>query len=275
MMLYKLRLNDLNNEKPVRHYPSTDTNPCWIEPNEFTPLAKSTRRLLRDAFDERFFCRYYDDAKMAKTSYVFGMQQNLHPIYKSPRLNLNAVILLVCKQQRLGIREACDKREKVHEHIRDQLRTLLNAVANPSDAVDPPPLSPTPVYSELEAMFAPPQRRSAAVVVNQMQRCVDEELDRWKDDPMRVERLESGAPESVLSFWRLVEHRKYYFFLPRAVKVLFAVPASSCQIERDFSVSGSMVTSQRTSLSQHNIDMATFLNRNGEFVDLLECEAIK
>ncbi|KAE8967078.1 hypothetical protein PF005_g9784 [Phytophthora fragariae] len=108
-----------------------------------------------------------------------------------------------------------------------------------------------------------------------MQRRVDEELDRWKDDPMEVERSVSGVPESVLSFWRRVEHRKHYLFLPRAVKVLFAIPASSCRIERDFSVSGSMVTSQRTSLSQHNIDMATFLNRNGEFVDLLQCEAIK
>jgi hypothetical protein len=36
-----------------------------------------------------------------------------------------------------------------------------------------------------------------------------------------------------------------------------------------------MVTSQRTSLSQHNIDMATFLNRNSAFVDLLQCEPIK
>ncbi|GMF37408.1 unnamed protein product [Phytophthora fragariaefolia] len=128
MMLYKLRLNDLNNEKPVRHYLSTDTNPHWIEPNELTPLAKSTRRLLREM-------RLMNDSAAANTT--------------------------------------------------------------------------TP---------------------------------KWQKLP---------------------------------VKVLFAVPGSSCQIERDFSVSGSMVTSQRTSLSQHNIDMATFLNRNGEFVDLLQCEAIK
>ncbi|KAE9327732.1 hypothetical protein PF008_g16329 [Phytophthora fragariae] len=103
MMLYKIRLNDLNNEKPVRHYLSTNKKPRWIEPNELTQLAKSTRLLLRDAFDKRFFSRYYDDTKMAKTSYVFEMQQKLHPIYKNPRLNLNAVILLVCKQQGLGV----------------------------------------------------------------------------------------------------------------------------------------------------------------------------
>jgi hypothetical protein len=234
MMLYKLRLTDLNNEKPVRHYLSTDKNPRWIEPNELTPLAKSTRLLLRDAFDKRFFCRYYDASKMAKTSYVFEMQQKLHPIFKSPRLNLNTVILLVCKQQGFGAREACDKRDKVHERIRDQLRALLNTVADPSDAVEAPapPPSPVPYYSELEAMFAPPPRRSAVVTVNQLQRRVDEELDRWKDDSMEIERSESGAPESVLSFWQRVEHRKHYIFLPRAVKVLFAIPASSCQIQR-------------------------------------------
>ncbi|GMF36706.1 unnamed protein product [Phytophthora fragariaefolia] len=35
-----------------------------------------------------------------------------------------------------------------------------------------------------------------------------------------------------------------------------------------------MVTTQRTCLSQHNIDICSFLNRNRDFIDLLQCEAI-
>ena len=56
--------------------------------------------------------------------------------------------------------------------------------------------------------------------------------------------------------------------------VLFSIPSSSCQIERDFGVSGHMLTTQRTTLAEHNIDMCSFLNRYSDFVDLLQCEEI-
>ncbi|KAG2786958.1 hypothetical protein PC129_g454 [Phytophthora cactorum] len=51
------------------------------------------------------------------------------------------------------------------------------------------------------------------------------------------------------------------------------MPSPSCQIERDFGISGNMVTPQRTSLADHNVDMCSFLNRNKDFVDLLQCVA--
>ncbi|EGZ08906.1 hypothetical protein PHYSODRAFT_524361, partial [Phytophthora sojae] len=65
-----------------------------------------------------------------------------------------------------------------------------------------------------------------------------------------------------------------YQILPRAAKLLFAVPTSSAHIERDFCVAGSMVTPQRTRITQHNVDMGIFLNRNRTFVDLTQCEEI-
>ena len=35
-----------------------------------------------------------------------------------------------------------------------------------------------------------------------------------------------------------------------------------------------MVTTQRTTLAEHNIDMCSFRNRNSDFVDLLQCEEV-
>ncbi|KAG6620403.1 uncharacterized protein IUM83_16404 [Phytophthora cinnamomi] len=35
-----------------------------------------------------------------------------------------------------------------------------------------------------------------------------------------------------------------------------------------------MVTTQRTTLAEHNMDMCAFLNRSSDFVDLLQCEEI-
>ncbi|KAG6942114.1 hypothetical protein JG688_00018307 [Phytophthora aleatoria] len=201
------------------------------------------------------------------------MQQRLHPIYKCPRLSLNAVVVLVCRQHGLDTREACTKRDRVNEKIREKLLTLMKTVAEPIDAAEPPP-TPITYFNELETLFAPPLRRPQVITSDRMQRHNAEELDRWNDDPIEVERSPNGTPESVLSFWRRIEHQSDFKVLSRAARVLFAIPASSCQIERDFSVSGSMVTAQRTSLSQHNIDMCSFLNRNREFVDLLQCEPI-
>ncbi|GMF15199.1 unnamed protein product [Phytophthora fragariaefolia] len=74
MILYSIRLNDFDLEKPIRHYLSTRKKPIWIQPSELTPLASPTRRLLQEALDKRFFIRYNDETKMATTSYVFEMQ---------------------------------------------------------------------------------------------------------------------------------------------------------------------------------------------------------
>jgi hypothetical protein len=69
-------------------------------------------------------------------------------------------------------------------------------------------------------------------------------------------------------------HSGEYKILPNVARVLFAVPASSAQIERDFSVCGDLISPNRASLSQENVDMCAFLNRNKSFVDISQCEAI-
>ncbi|GMF18497.1 unnamed protein product [Phytophthora fragariaefolia] len=139
---------------------------------------------------------------------------------------------------------------------------------------DPTPSLAPVYYDKLEEMFAPRRTRPQAQPTNHFQRRLDEEIDRWMNDPIEPGRSSNNKPESALSFWERIERHGDYRLLPKAVKVLFAIPMSSCQIERDFSISGSIVTTQRTSLSQQNIDMCSFLNRNRQFIDLLQCEQI-
>lgn len=93
------------------------------------------------------------------------------------------------------------------------------------------------------------------------------------DDPTELRVIEEKQ-ESIWHFWKWMGQSGGDLNKPRAVKLLYAVPASSAHIERDFSVARSMVTSQRTRLSPQNIDMATFLNRNSKLVDLAQCQAI-
>ncbi|RLN92300.1 hypothetical protein BBJ28_00011460 [Nothophytophthora sp. Chile5] len=103
---------------------------------------------------------------------------------------------------------------------------------------------------------------------------VEEVLDRWLADPIRLDTLPDNTAESILKCWQRQEDTNNYHFLPRVVRILFAVSASSAAIERDFGVSGMMATSQLTNLSKYNIDMCSFLNRNRDFTDLCDCKPL-
>lgn len=80
--------------------------------------------------------------------------------------------------------------------------------------------------------------------------------------------------EIVLACWRRMEAQRSYRILSNEARVLFPTLALSARIERDFSVSGAMVTAQRTCLSSAKIDMFSFLNRNRDFVNNSQSDQI-
>ena len=85
------------------------------------------------------------------------------------------------------------------------------------------------------------------------------------EDPVDVARNEDYTPnETVLEFWQRREHEDDYRILLNYVGVPFSIPSSSCQIERDLRVIGKMVSTQRTTLAEHDIDMCAYLNRNSD-----------
>ncbi|OWZ04623.1 hypothetical protein PHMEG_00023442 [Phytophthora megakarya] len=102
---------------------------------------------------------------------------------------------------------------------------------------------------------------------------IDAELERWFRDPSLLQPVENGL-ESALHFWMRQQKSATYRVLPSVARVVFACPASSAQIERDFGISGQMVTVQRCSLSPENIDMCSFLHRNREFIDVTQCSKL-
>eukprot|EP00644_Phytophthora_capsici_P015153 jgi/Phyca11/128339/e_gw1.75.28.1 len=73
MSLYMIRIDNLCPNQPILHYLSTDEAPQWIPASSLTPLAAKTRDLLREALDERFFARYYNDSAFDKCDFVLEM----------------------------------------------------------------------------------------------------------------------------------------------------------------------------------------------------------
>ncbi|KAG1684765.1 hypothetical protein DVH05_010546 [Phytophthora capsici] len=105
------------------------------------------------------------------------------------------------------------------------------------------------------------------------EKLIDEELERWFRDPALIQ-ADGERPESVLQFWKRQHGLGTYRFLPSVVRIVFAVPVSSAQIERDFGVSGGMVMVQRYSLSPENIDMCSFINCNRKVIDVTQCSKL-
>lgn len=66
---------------------------------------------------------------------------------------------------------------------------------------------------------------------------VEEEFQRWlSESPISV--------PSVLGIWKRQLDTSNYKYLPAVAKIVFSVPTSSAQIERDFGMCGRMVTPQ-------------------------------
>lgn len=273
MALYMTRIDYLAPDQPIPHYLSTDKKPIWIPSSSLTFVAATTRKLLREALDERFFSRYFKDDKFSTNDFVLEMMLKLHPVYKDTQESLNRAVIMCCRQHGKTAREAVDRLRELNDKIRSNLLDLLKRVAGPIEAVDVQPTTSTTGLSRLEARFAP--HISRPPTTSRTDRRAEDELDRWLDDPIGILRNEDmTAKESVLQFWQRLETSGEYRIIPKAVRVLYAIPSSSCQIERDFSVSGEMVSPQRTSLAAENIDMSIFLNRNPDFVNLVQCEEI-
>ena len=98
LLMYKIRRDLLTDNKPFRHYLSTIEVPKFIQPSECATVVKTTRRLLREELDKRFFNRYTDLSVLRKSALAFEMQLLLHPSFKG--LERLKQIIRVCNNHK-------------------------------------------------------------------------------------------------------------------------------------------------------------------------------
>ncbi|KAG1710160.1 hypothetical protein DVH05_017166 [Phytophthora capsici] len=270
LTLYRLRQNVLDPSVALVDYRTKLLHPPrYFSVTELTPLVAKTRQLLADAFHDRFFSRYTNRPKVRKMSYIFEIQLLLHPKLKNPDGVLTKMIRL-CKQQlvidlahpakRLRPDEVSRMVTYVKTTILDQLKSLMLST---TPALDVPPMPSTNsqpfVFSEDLMEFYEQDDGVADAPANNAQISrIEDVLEQWISQPVTMGRNEENQAEHPT---------QSYLFLPSVARV----PSSSAQIERDFGVSGMMVTSQRCSISAMNIDMCSFLNRNRDFIDVTQC----
>jgi hypothetical protein len=287
LALYMARMNTLEPNQPMKHYLSTRDEPKWIQPNFFTQITIDVQRRLREGMDSRFFSRYSDLAELRTCPYVFEMLMRLSPTYKRPKASLNRIIRLCCRSRGGSMVDAQQRVQAVNARIVEKLREKMMSIVSPLfDVAAAPDVKTTPFSDELaEFAVRAPQQPPA----NLLRDRVDEELRRWMDTA-GFRRTDDRQRESVLQFWSRMSGSGEYRILPKVARIVFVVPGSSAHIERDFGVSGMVATTQRievvfffrkrvvedkycgpfiktimtrcASLTDHTIDMSSFLNRN-------------
>ncbi|KAF4128872.1 hAT family C-terminal dimerization region [Phytophthora infestans] len=254
-----------------------------FRPEDLTLLASNTRTLVHDAFHKRFFSRYTDRIFFIKCSFVLEMQLFLHLNFKSFDGFLKRVIQL-CNADSSGVATAAGDRHftKIKKTIYDKVRSIMVAVAAPEEVRPSPPVddqspAPSTLFSEdLMELFADvidtdPTEPESTQDLNSTR--IDEELERWETAPTSLQ-INGSRAETKLEFWKRQAETGTYKFLPLVARILFAIPSSSAQIERDFGTAGQLVTPQRGSIAPHNVDMSASLNCNRQFVDVTQCPKI-
>ncbi|ETP52443.1 hypothetical protein F442_02544 [Phytophthora nicotianae P10297] len=274
LSVFRLRKTILDETQPVKDKMRAPTDPplFFYQVRDLTRLVKSTRALLAKSFHKNFFIRYTDHARIRESSFIPEVQMLLHPSLKNQDVNL-AKIVRLCNEQLIIDPE--------QPHLRMDEAAVARNIASVKEAHLPPGFESLSSFIELPSLH-PPQvfsedlmefAEEAAEHVerrNVHEARIDKEVERWFSDPSRL-LTTTTKTESILQFWKRQQDENNYRLLPIAARVIYAIPASSAQIERDFGISGMLVTSYRTSIAKHNIDMCSFLNRNRQFVDVVNC----
>lgn len=277
--LYKLRAHTLDVSKNLKDYRSTRENPKFYPPTALTPLVQDTRALLHDTFHRNFFRRYTH--KNTGCAFVFEMQLLLHPSFKDLSLSMGKMVRLCNAGKSEG--ELARLLEKLTRSVTDKVKNIMRSLMPPAQDHVVTQSADFSMYSDDVLEFATnandyaPQAHERVVDER-----VDEELSRWATDPNRLlpvsnpdHRSNDIKPETILSFWKRQSETGAYSYLPSVARIVFSLPSSSAQLERDFGVCGMMMTPQRSAMSPYNLEMCMFLNRNREFVDITQCSKIK
>ncbi|KAK1947707.1 hypothetical protein P3T76_001717 [Phytophthora citrophthora] len=288
LTLYKLRITVLDCSKELKDYRSTKDHRMAFRPEDLTDLASDTRGLLHDAFHKRFFSRYTDRTEIANCSFVLEMQLFLYLNFKNFGGFLKHIVLL-CNANENGSTTATGERQftKIKKSIYENVRKLILSIIPAQGSREPPPVdalppaAPTLFSEDLIELFGDiiEEDQTEPEVARDMNGArPDEELERWEGTQTTLQFVNGPTgkqPETVLEFWRGQEDTGTYKFLPLVARILFAVPSSSAQIERDFGTAGRLVTPQRGSIAAHNADMSAFLNCNRKFVGVAQCAKIR
>lgn len=268
LSLYKIQKNAINLDVGILDYRSKKDDLVYIPTIELTSMVKYTRKRLKDAFFESFFCRYTKRREIMKQSFLPEMCMYFDPMLKNMKALEQAArtcnLELKVEEPLLSqtVRAVMDR---VENNVKKLLLKAARSLNNQSEVnVEQESIYQVnaeikETYEEYGDMFQQAQtRRNEEVVLEK----VEAEMDRWKHDFGNTWQFKSDTKkcETILEFWNRQQSK--YPIMYRVSLVLLAIPPSAAEIERDFGIAGNLVTKNRTSIKGEYIDMSLFCNCN-------------
>ncbi|GMF48831.1 unnamed protein product [Phytophthora fragariaefolia] len=261
LSMFRLRTTVLDETQPIKDkMREASKPPLYYQVRDLTRLTKNTRALLPKQFHKNFFIRNTDRGRVRNPSYIPEMHMLLHPFLKNEDNNLAKIVRLCNEQLRCKSAVVDRLRDILLDILRSNFQAPPPASTIPQSSISPiealadmlaPPRLPPTLFSDDLMEFAEEEPDQASER-NVHESRVNEEADRWLADPSRFQVI-NGKTETILEFWKRQYDESNYRLLSLAARVVHAVPASATQIERDFDISGMLVTSHRTSLAKHKV----------------------
>lgn len=242
-----------------------------LSPQDETDVVSRTRALLSDAFQKSFFSRYTEEIRFGDHSYSFELQMMLHPKYKG--MDLLALTVRFCNAARgIGADRCSAIVDQLTSILRCKLASLMMQFAGPTRVLGYAS-GGSAYFEEKSGMFRVLSTRSSlASPVRVVRPSVTVELDEWLASGLTLSTRPDGTEGSVLEFWRDQESAGRFEYLPKVAKILFALPASAAQVERDFKASGLESSSLQTNV--HEATLCSFIKSNSAFVDVETCPGL-
>lgn len=230
-----------------------------VESNDLAPLVKTTRKVLREAIDKRFYNRYHQNppprgSGSPATSFLLEMATVMHPAYS--RLScLDTIIARVNGDLTEG--ELHQFKLNLKNTIQKKIIDLAVRVANGKDG---DPRGRLNLEEEIDELADNMENRlnieSNEAKIRRNFALYSEEVD--------IPRCRADQKD-ILAWWK----RKEYLYPDLAVvaRALLASEASSGAIELDIGVAGMFVPKNRLSTRSSLLEMKIFIKRNEEFLD--------
>ncbi|CAF4290367.1 unnamed protein product [Rotaria sp. Silwood2] len=162
------------------------------------------------------------------------LYQLLHSIFTLKPIHLAATLL----HPRYRLLKKCSLNEvrKCHLYIRNRMAHIKDIEKN-----------------KFKSAFS--QEQSSMVDNKELDEPdeTDDELNKYLEQHIAIELID----DNPLRFW--CEHRFIYPTLSRLARSIFSIPATTANVERQFSGSGLMINSRRTRLDPEQVNDALFL----------------
>lgn len=274
-------LRALQEDQPLPLFDPTvrrSSNAPPLEPVErpahlLTPATRSARATILNGINTRFLKQYRDKPTVVRmyelAAYFYPPLVNMQHL-ETAYLFSSTLAKTIRDSAKTKIAELCRKVACASHNIAEPVRAPTQTTAagfHPATVQQIPVFGPRPPTHFLFAGRA----QDAPTPHSQVKELIETEMTSYESHARTITHA-ALHPMEVMHFWE--KHAALYPNLAKVARSVYGFQVSSAAIERDFSVSGNLVTSRRSQMNSAYVHMMLFLKINNVHLDSLDLSRV-